>query len=127
MRVSLLSYIGNCSPDHDPRYRFSVLRPQTVWEQVFPGLFLTNTPEPAFMRIHNRSPLRPPIISGLTPLALQTAMAWCQWNRRYREPGSRLSLKQLISNSLLCHWGPTAVRISALDAVRYTTALRRIW
>ncbi|GFW14553.1 hypothetical protein TNCV_2358771 [Trichonephila clavipes] len=34
-RVLLLSYIGNCSPDHDSRRRSSVSTSQTVWLQEF--------------------------------------------------------------------------------------------
>ncbi|GFW77314.1 uncharacterized protein TNCV_924301 [Trichonephila clavipes] len=49
--------------------------------------------EPAFIGKRNRSPLRPPMSSGLTPLASQTAMAWSLWNARYRAPGMELTLK----------------------------------
>ncbi|GFX78133.1 hypothetical protein TNCV_5134811 [Trichonephila clavipes] len=49
------------------------------------------TAEPAFIRKRNRSPLYPPMSSGLTPLASQMAMAWIQWNTRYRTPDLELS------------------------------------
>ncbi|GFV40956.1 hypothetical protein TNCV_2665471 [Trichonephila clavipes] len=48
--------------------------------------------EPAFIRTSNRFPLNTPMSSGLTPLASQTAMAWSQWNTRYKAPGSQESI-----------------------------------
>ncbi|GFT70196.1 hypothetical protein TNCV_3456571 [Trichonephila clavipes] len=61
--------------------------------------------EPASIRKHSRSPLRPRVSSGLTPLASQTSMAGSQWNTRYSAPGSELPLKLPISNSSLSHCG----------------------
>ncbi|GFY28946.1 hypothetical protein TNCV_4720741 [Trichonephila clavipes] len=49
--------------------------------------------EPAFLPKYNRSPFRPPMSSGLTPLASQMAMARRLWNTHNRVPGSELSLK----------------------------------
>ncbi|GFW28325.1 uncharacterized protein TNCV_4639921 [Trichonephila clavipes] len=72
------------------------------------GLLLTMTgtkAELVFIRKHKRSTLRPPLSSGLTPLASQVAMAWSQWNTRYRVHGSELCLKQPISSSSLRHCG----------------------
>ncbi|GFX27502.1 uncharacterized protein TNCV_4995571 [Trichonephila clavipes] len=91
---------GNCSPDHDSRYRSSVSRQQTVWLQTFRWLpsdqhraITGSKAKPAFIRKHNRSPLYLPMCSGFTRLASQTAMAWSQWNTRYRAPASELSMK----------------------------------
>ncbi|GFU65036.1 uncharacterized protein TNCV_2852381 [Trichonephila clavipes] len=61
--------------------------------------------EPAFIRKDDKSPLSPPLSSGLILQASQNAMAWSQWNTRYRKLGLELSLKQPISKSSLCHWG----------------------
>ena len=80
----------------------SVSMPQTVWSKVLPwppsdintATAITDTmAEPAFIRKHNRSPLHPPMSSGLTQLASQTSMVWSQWNTCYRVPGSELSLE----------------------------------
>ncbi|GBO13207.1 hypothetical protein AVEN_87012-1 [Araneus ventricosus] len=56
-----------------------------------PGLLLTKhtaiigtKAEPAFIRKNNRSPLRPPMSSSLTPITSQMAVIWNQWNARYR-------------------------------------------
>ncbi|GFU67426.1 uncharacterized protein TNCV_641261 [Trichonephila clavipes] len=71
--------IENCSPDPDSTCRSSLSRPQTVWLLIFPlppsdqHTTITGTyAEPAFLRKRNRYPLRPPMNSGLTPLASQT-------------------------------------------------------
>ncbi|GBM06670.1 hypothetical protein AVEN_190885-1 [Araneus ventricosus] len=92
--------IGNCSPDHNSCCRSSVSRPQTGWLQalIWPPpnqhTAITGTKaEPAFIMKHNRSPLRPPMRSNLTPLTSQTAVVWSQWNARYSASGSELSLK----------------------------------
>ncbi|GBM25674.1 hypothetical protein AVEN_207449-1 [Araneus ventricosus] len=92
--------IGNCSPDHNSRCRPRVSRPQTGWLQVLTWppsnqhtAIIGTKAEPTFIRKHNRSPLRPPMSSSLTPLASQTAVIWSQWNSRYRASGSKLSLK----------------------------------
>ena len=97
---SASAVIGNCSLDHDPRCRSRLSRPQTVWLQAFSWpssdqhTAITGTKtESAFIKNHNRSPLRPLMSSGLTPLESQTAMAWSQWNARYRAPGSELFFK----------------------------------
>ncbi|GFX53372.1 hypothetical protein TNCV_2946121 [Trichonephila clavipes] len=82
--------------------------------------------EPALIRQHNKSPLRSPTSSDLTPLALQTTMALSQWNTRYRELGWELFLKEMISNSSLCHCGTNAAQIFAADVVRCATAVCRI-
>ncbi|GFX19891.1 uncharacterized protein TNCV_1434511 [Trichonephila clavipes] len=90
------SVIRNCSPDLDFRCRCSVSRMQTVWLQVFPWLpsdqhtaIAGTKAEPAFIRKHNRSPLRHPMSSGLTLLTSKPATAWSQ----YRAPGSEFYLK----------------------------------
>ncbi|GBM21172.1 hypothetical protein AVEN_50904-1 [Araneus ventricosus] len=92
--------IGNCSPDHNSRCRSSVSRPQTGWLQalIWPPsnqhTTITGTKaEPAFIRKHNRSELRPPMNSSLTPLTSQTAVIWSQRNPRYMVSGSELYLK----------------------------------
>ncbi|GBM80632.1 hypothetical protein AVEN_140557-1 [Araneus ventricosus] len=58
--------IGNCSPGHNSRCRSSVSKPQTGWLQALTWppsnqhTAITGTKaEPAFIRKHNRSPLRP--------------------------------------------------------------------
>ncbi|GFV65748.1 uncharacterized protein TNCV_4153841 [Trichonephila clavipes] len=68
----------------------SVSRPQIVWLQTFlwppsdQHTVITGTKaEPAFIRKHNRSPLRPSMSSGLASLASQTAKAWNQWNTAF--------------------------------------------
>ncbi|GFS69168.1 uncharacterized protein TNCV_4010181 [Trichonephila clavipes] len=61
--------------------------------------------EIAFIRKHNRSPFRLLMSSGLTPLASQTSMAW---------------------SSFYITVVPTVARISAPDAVRSSTTIRRI-
>ncbi|GBN19205.1 hypothetical protein AVEN_6408-1 [Araneus ventricosus] len=53
-----------------------------------------NKAELAFIRKHNRSPLRPPMSSSLTPLTLQMAVVWSQWNARHRASGLELSLNK---------------------------------
>ncbi|GBN31909.1 hypothetical protein AVEN_236559-1 [Araneus ventricosus] len=75
--------IGNCSPDHNSRCRSSVFRPQTGWLQVLTWppfnqrTAITGTKEePAFIRKHNRSPLRPPVSFSLEPITSQTAVVW---------------------------------------------------
>ncbi|GBM29937.1 hypothetical protein AVEN_111241-1 [Araneus ventricosus] len=92
--------IGNCSPDHNSRCRSSVFRPQTGWLQTltWPAssqhTTITGTKaESAFIRKHNRSELRPPMNSSLTPLTSQTAVIWSQCNARYMVSGSELYLK----------------------------------
>ncbi|GFU07022.1 uncharacterized protein TNCV_3885861 [Trichonephila clavipes] len=92
--------IGNCSLDYDSRCRSSLSWPQTVWLQAFPWppsyqhkAIPGTQVEPTFIRKYNKYPPRPPMSSGLTSLASPTAMAWSQWNTRYRVPGSELSLK----------------------------------
>ncbi|GBL98108.1 hypothetical protein AVEN_84604-1 [Araneus ventricosus] len=91
---------GNCSPDHNSRYRSSVSRLQTGWLQVLTWPLsnqhtaITGTKaEPAYIRKHIRYPLRPPMGSSVTPLTSQTAVVWSQWNARYKASGSELSLK----------------------------------
>ncbi|GBM06333.1 hypothetical protein AVEN_121376-1 [Araneus ventricosus] len=90
----------NCSPDHNSMCRSSVSRPQTGWLQALTWppsnqhTAITGTKgKPASIRKHNRSPLRPPMSSNLTPLTSQTAVVWSQWNARYRASGPELSLK----------------------------------
>ncbi|GFS54347.1 uncharacterized protein TNCV_4808571 [Trichonephila clavipes] len=79
--------IGNCSPDHNSRCRFSVSRLQFGVALASQHPVITGTKvEPGFIRKHNRSPLRPPVSSGLKPLASQTSMAWSQLNTPYRAP-----------------------------------------
>ncbi|GFV28305.1 uncharacterized protein TNCV_22301 [Trichonephila clavipes] len=80
--------------------RSSVSGSQTVWLQAFlwppseQHMAITGTKtEPAFIKKHNRSPLYPPMSSGLTPLTSQTAMAWSQWNTRNRASDLELFLK----------------------------------
>ncbi|GBM54085.1 hypothetical protein AVEN_247699-1 [Araneus ventricosus] len=92
--------IGNCSPSRNSRCTSSVSWPQTGWLQAVnwppsnQHTAITGTKaEPTFIRKHNRSPLRPPMSSNLTPLMSQTAVVWSQWNARYRSSGSELSLK----------------------------------
>ncbi|GFX84566.1 uncharacterized protein TNCV_723751 [Trichonephila clavipes] len=58
---------GNCSSDHDSRCRSSVSWPQIIWLQSLPcppsdqHTAITGTKtKPAFIRKHNRYPLRPP-------------------------------------------------------------------
>ncbi|GFW81253.1 uncharacterized protein TNCV_376011 [Trichonephila clavipes] len=99
-RVLLLSYIKNCSPDHNSSGKFSVSKPQAVCLLAFSRppsdqhtAINATKAEHDFLRKHNRYPLRPPMISSLTPLASEAAMAWSQWNTRYRAPSSELSLK----------------------------------
>ncbi|GFU64702.1 uncharacterized protein TNCV_876251 [Trichonephila clavipes] len=75
----------------------SVSRLQAVRFQAFPWpdqyTATTGTKaEPAVIRKHNRSPLRSPMSSGLTPQASQTSMAWSRLNIRYMVPGLELSL-----------------------------------
>ncbi|GFY10467.1 uncharacterized protein TNCV_1463561 [Trichonephila clavipes] len=54
--------IGNCSSDHDSRCRFSVSWLQTLsWPPDQHAAITGNNTEPAFIRKHNKSPLRPPI------------------------------------------------------------------
>ncbi|GFX12063.1 putative transposable element [Trichonephila clavipes] len=72
----------------------SVSKPQTVWLQAFPWptseqhTAITGIKaEPAFIRKHNRSPLRLPMNSHLAPLASQSIMAWSQCNAHCRAPG----------------------------------------
>ncbi|GBM13952.1 hypothetical protein AVEN_152380-1 [Araneus ventricosus] len=91
--------MGNCSPDHNSRRRSSVSRPQTgglqelTWPPSKQHTAITGTKaEPAFIRKHNRSPIRPPMGSSLTSLMSQSAVVWRQWNARYRASGSELSL-----------------------------------
>ncbi|GBM04276.1 hypothetical protein AVEN_41080-1 [Araneus ventricosus] len=97
---SATAVIGNCSPDHNARCRSSVSRPHTGWLQALTWppsnqhTSITGTKaEPAFIRKRNRSPLRPPMCSNLTPLTSQTAVVWSQWNASYRASVSELSLK----------------------------------
>ncbi|GFX59604.1 uncharacterized protein TNCV_3753691 [Trichonephila clavipes] len=80
---SALAVLENGFSGYDSRCRFSVSRLQTVWLQVFPWLSsdrhtaITSTKaRPALIRKRNRSPFRPPMSSGLTPLASQTSMTW---------------------------------------------------
>ncbi|GFV70740.1 uncharacterized protein TNCV_2023041 [Trichonephila clavipes] len=75
----------------------NVSRP-TVWLREFPWppsdqhMAITGTKAAlTFIRKHNKSPLLPPMSSGLIPL--QTAMTWSQWKTRYRAPGLELPLK----------------------------------
>ncbi|GBN17937.1 hypothetical protein AVEN_232705-1 [Araneus ventricosus] len=66
------AYIGNCSPDHNSRCRFSVSMPQTGWLQALTwhpsnqhAASTGTKAEPTFIRKH-KSPLRPPMSSSLT-------------------------------------------------------------
>ncbi|GFV43085.1 hypothetical protein TNCV_5027751 [Trichonephila clavipes] len=77
----------------------SASRQQAVRLQIFPWspvdkhIAITGTKKgPTFIRKHNRSPLCRRVSSSLRPLALQTTMAWSQWNTLYKTPGSELSL-----------------------------------
>ncbi|GBN62394.1 hypothetical protein AVEN_241367-1 [Araneus ventricosus] len=89
--------IGNCSPDHESRS--SVSRPQTGWLQALtwpPSNHTRSSLAPRQNRLsseNNRSPLRPPMSSSLTPLTSQTAVVWSRWNARYRASGAELCLK----------------------------------
>ncbi|GFU75586.1 uncharacterized protein TNCV_2863011 [Trichonephila clavipes] len=74
----------------------NVSRPQTVLLQAFSWLpsdqrmAITGTKaESAFIRKHNRSPLRPQMNSGLIPMVSQMAMAWSRWNVHYKTPVAR--------------------------------------
>ncbi|GBL77817.1 hypothetical protein AVEN_153014-1 [Araneus ventricosus] len=94
---SASAVIENCSPDHNSRCKSNVSRPQTYllqalnWAPSNLQTAITDTKaEPAFIRKHNRSALRPPMSSSLTPLTSQTAVVWSQWNARYRTSGSEL-------------------------------------
>ncbi|GFX88383.1 dimethylaniline monooxygenase 5 [Trichonephila clavipes] len=49
--------------------------------------------EPAFIRKHNRSPLRPPEIPSLLTLMLLNTVVWSQCNACFRAFGSKVSLK----------------------------------
>ncbi|GFW92251.1 uncharacterized protein TNCV_3541371 [Trichonephila clavipes] len=78
---SVLAVIGNCLPDHDSWCRSSV--PSSIWLYALPwppfdqhAAITSTKAETAFIRKHNKSPLRFPMSFGLTLLALQTAMAW---------------------------------------------------
>ncbi|GFX74244.1 uncharacterized protein TNCV_2912771 [Trichonephila clavipes] len=86
----------NCSPDHASRCRSSVSRTQTVWLQAFsfpPADQHIEPAKPVFIRKHNRSPLRPPMSSGLTLLVSQMVMACSQRNTRKRVYSSEQSWK----------------------------------
>ncbi|GFW91813.1 transposable element Tc3 transposase [Trichonephila clavipes] len=74
-------FMNGSTIDHDSRYRFNVSRPQTVWLQAFSWppsdrhTAITGTyVELAFIKKRNRSPLHPPMNSGLVeeaPLSLK--------------------------------------------------------
>ncbi|GFU78251.1 uncharacterized protein TNCV_5008311 [Trichonephila clavipes] len=64
------------------------------WPPSDQHIAITGTKEePAFFRKHKRFQLCPLMSSGLTLMVSQMAMAWSQWNTRYRASCSELFLK----------------------------------
>ncbi|GFS84825.1 uncharacterized protein TNCV_2957131 [Trichonephila clavipes] len=87
--------VGNCSPNHNSRYRSSVSTLQAFpWPPSDLHMAITGTKtEHAFIRKHNRSPLGHPMSSDLTLLLSLTIMFWSRWNTCYRVLRLELSFK----------------------------------